>query len=213
MPSYRDYAGRGVQPVAPILTGYKWTRSTAAPAAVTNRFVTSTNMKVGAYTVANSGTMPTTGARHVTVTHTGVTGTDTLGTLVVVGTDLSGATITETLTPSADTIVTGTKWFNTVTSVTGAGWVINTGNDTIVVGCDASKVCATAYEGLLATIVINATAAGTITIADSTGTIAVLPSSAAVGHYRYDVNWKDYLSVVQTAASDITVIHSESMPL
>jgi hypothetical protein len=209
MPSYRDFAGNGIQPVAPVMTGYKWTRSSAAPAAVTNRFVTSVSMKVGSYTLANT-TMPTTGARHVTVAHTTVTGTDTLGTLLVTGTSLDGLVISETLTPSADTTVTGTKWFNTVTSIVGAGWVISTGNDTIIVGCDASKVCATAPEGLLQAIVINTTAAGTITVSDSTGTMIVLPSNATVGTYTYMLNWKDYLSVVQTAASDITVIHSAS---
>jgi hypothetical protein len=106
-----------------------------APAlAVANRFVASANMKVGAYTVANAS--PADGlARNVTVTHTQVGGvTDTLGTIVVVGTDIHGNALTETITPISASVASGLKCFKTVTSVTGAGWVINTGNDTIVVG-------------------------------------------------------------------------------
>jgi hypothetical protein len=103
--------------------------------AVANRFVVSTNMKLGAYTIANSG-LPGDGcARNVTVTHTQVGGvTDTLGTVIVTGTDVNGATISETITPADGTIAAGTKAFKSVTSVVGDGWVINTGNDTIVVG-------------------------------------------------------------------------------
>jgi len=104
-----------------------------APAALsTNRYVTSTNMKVGAYTLAN--TAPDVGARNVTVTHTTVVTTDTLGTIDVVGTDLSGAVLTETITPSADATVQGVKCFKTITSITGVGWSIVGTNDTLVVG-------------------------------------------------------------------------------
>src|SRR4051812_10450088 len=99
-------------------SGRSYTHLAAATAAVTNQLVASANMKVGAYTLANAGAMPTAGARRVTVTHTQVGGvTDTLGTIVVVGTDLSGATITDTITPLDGTVATGTKYFATVTSV------------------------------------------------------------------------------------------------
>ena len=105
-----------------------------SPAAADDDFlVASANMKVGAYTLLNSGVLAV--ARNATVTHTQVGGvTDTLGTVIVVGTDISGAAITETITPSTGAVVQGAKAFKTVTSVTGAGWVINTGNDTIKVG-------------------------------------------------------------------------------
>lgn len=92
--------------------------------------VESANMKVGAYTVAHSPDIP----RVITVTHTAVDAADTLGTIDVVGTDIGGNAITETITPSSGTTVSGTQAFKTVTSVTGAGWVINAGNDTITVG-------------------------------------------------------------------------------
>lgn len=99
-----------------------------------DRIVTTADMKVGAYTIA-VGTPLGGGARNVTVTHTQVGGvTDTLGTIAVVGTDLNGEALTETITPSSGATVQGTKAFKSVTSVTGAGWVINTGNDTITVG-------------------------------------------------------------------------------
>lgn len=95
-------------------------------------YVTSTNMKVGSYTLAHSA--PARGARNVTVTQTAVGAEDTNGTILVTGTDLSGATITETITPNGGATVAGTKAFATVTSVVGAGWVIGEGNDTITVG-------------------------------------------------------------------------------
>lgn len=176
-----------------------------------NRFVTSTNMKVGAYTLAAT-TMPTGGARRVTVTHTTNTGTDTLGTIVVVGKGLAGDTITDTITPVADSTATGTKAFKTITSVTGAGWVISGGNDTITVGCDApARVVDGA--GTLRGIVIVTTTASTIVIADASGTLVTLPASIAVGSYLYyDLAFSGYLSFTLNGASNVVVIHSPSVP-
>jgi hypothetical protein len=95
-------------------------------------FVVSANMKVGAYTLAHTS-MPV-GARNVTVSQTAVGAEDTNGTIVVVGTDLAGAALTETITPNGGATVAGTKAFATVSSVTGVGWVIGEGNDTVTVG-------------------------------------------------------------------------------
>jgi len=97
-----------------------------------DRIVTSTNMIVGAYTVAAQPDVP----RNITVTRTVVaTGADTGGTIVIVGTNIDNVVITETITVGADGVtVAGTKAFKTVTSVTGVGWVIAGGNDTITVG-------------------------------------------------------------------------------
>lgn len=94
------------------------------------RAVTSANMKVGTYTIANQPDVP----RNLTVTHTAVSTADTLGTIAIVGTDYAGNALTETLTPSNGTVVAGTKAFRSVTSITGAGWVIAAGNDTVTVG-------------------------------------------------------------------------------
>jgi hypothetical protein len=106
-----------------------------APAlADVDRFVVSTNMKNGSYTLAAT-TSPDGQARNVTVTRTSVTGDDTAGTVTVTGTNTAGAVISEVITPGASGVtVAGVKAFKTVTSVVGAGWVINTGNDTITVG-------------------------------------------------------------------------------
>jgi len=87
-------------------------------------------MKVGAYTIAAQPDVP----RNITVTQTAVDAEDTNGTIVIVGTDIAGNVITETLTPNAGVTVAGAKAFKTVTSVTGVGWVIGGGNDTITVG-------------------------------------------------------------------------------
>jgi hypothetical protein len=190
---------------------YSKTRVSAANPAVANRFVTSTNMIVGAYTVANA-TMPTTpGARRVTITHTTATGADTLGTITVTGTDLRGAVIEDTITPLAGAVATGSKFFVTVTDVVGAGWVISGGNDTIVVGAEAGSVVLDT-GGLLRAIVVNTTAAGTITLADATGSFAVLKASIGENTFYYDIDISGFLRITLAAASDVTVIHSTLMP-
>jgi hypothetical protein len=96
--------------------------------------VTTTNMKAAAYTIAAQPL----GSHVVTVTHTKVGTLDTLGTIVVVGTNSDGDTITETLTPTDSATVTGALGFETITSITGVGWVIaGTDNDTLTVGIGA----------------------------------------------------------------------------
>jgi hypothetical protein len=187
-----------------------YTNLAAATAAVANGLVTSVAMKVGAYTLAAAA--PTSGARHVTCTRTVVGGADTAGTLVVVGRDLSGQTITETLIPGAHgVLVTGARFFASIISITGVGWVTDTGDDTIVVGWDAVQAVATS-GGHLVGVTVNTTAAGTITLTDARGTIAILPNSVAVGQYLYDLDYSGFLRVELGAASNVTVVHGPSLP-
>ena len=185
----------------------------AAPVASANGYVTSVAMKNGAYTLA--ATAPTSGARKVTCTRTVVGGADTPGTIAVVGRDLAGQTITETLTPGAHTIlVTGTKFFASVESVTGAGWATATGDDTIVVGWDATCVVATG-SGKLWGIVITETAAGIITISDYARTLAVFKASIVEGTYEFPggLEYSGYLKIDPAAASKLTVLHTGSQPV
>lgn len=100
-----------------------------------NKIVTSTNMIVGGYTVA---AQPTSLAR-ISITHTTNVATDTLGTITITGTDKDGNAQSEEVTPVADSTVYTTAIFKTVTTVVGAGWVINTANDTAIVGVDYSQ--------------------------------------------------------------------------
>jgi hypothetical protein len=184
----------------------------AAPVASSNGYVTSVAMKVGAYALA--ATAPTSGARRVTCTRTVVGGADTPGILTVVGKDLSGQEITETLTPGNHSIlVTGTLFFASVSSVTGAGWVTNTGDDTIVVGWDATLVVATG-AGRLYSLSITETAAGIITIYDGTRTLGVLKASIVEGTHMFGpgIPFSNYLRIDPAAASKIIVVHSESQP-
>ena len=118
------------------------TRLTAAPVGDANGYLASTNMKVGAYTlIANA---PPSGARHVTVTRTVVVGADTPGTIVLVGKDLSGQVITETISVGAHSIVVASSlWFSYLTSATGAGWVISGTADTVEIGWGAECAVAT----------------------------------------------------------------------
>ncbi len=199
--------------------GYQHTHLSAITAAADpNLFVTDVHMKVAtAYTVATPDMPELPTARHVTLTRTFDSDADTPGTVTLTGKSLAGQTISEVLIPSAidATLVEGTKWFHKVTGSQGADWAIDTGagpaNDHIVMGCGAASIVAEG-NGTLHGIAVNTTAAGTITIADATGTIAVLKASIAEGLYLFDVNFAGYLSVVLAAASDITVIHSGSMP-
>ncbi len=195
--------------------GSPWTHISAAPTADDDGFVVAVDMKVGAYTLA--ATAAPSGARRVTCKRTVVTLTaDTPGTIVLVGKDLAGQTITETLIPGADGVtVTSTKFFAVLSSATGAGWVIDGvegDEDQIIIGWTAQMAVATG-QGTLRGVVVNTTANGAITVADASGTIAVIKASVAEGFIGpYDLGWSGFLSVTPAAASDITVIHSGSLP-
>lgn len=62
--------------------------------------------------------------------------------------------------------------------------------------------------GVFHSIVIGETAAGTITISDNKGTIAVLKASIAEGEYVFDCAYSGTLSVVTGAASKCTVLYN-----
>ncbi len=108
----------------------------AVPAAiVADRYFASAAMHNGAYAVANDGLPGDSMAHNVTMCVTDVGGTDTRGTITVVGKDFDGDKITEVFTPGATGVtVPGLKAFKQVTSITGAGWVTADGADTIVIG-------------------------------------------------------------------------------
>lgn len=189
--------------------GYPHSHLAAANAVSADRFLNSIAMKVGAFTLDET-TIATEGARHINLTHTLGDTVDTLGTVVVVGTDLSGNVITETITPVDSSLVAGALWFHTVTSATGVGWVQGgSGADTIEIGYGAELILVDG-TGTLHSVVINTTAAGTITIADATGTIAVLASSIAVGSYEFEAIFYGYLAFTLGAASDITIMRDDN---
>ena len=195
-----------------MATGATYTNIAASTALVANRFVVSTNMANGAYTVANASPAWQGGCR-IVATITGVTGNDTPGTITVVGTDLAGNALTEVITLVAGGTATGAKVFRTVTSITQAGWIINTGNDTIVIGCEAGAIaCGT--SGTLYAIVVNATAAATVVLADSVLTVATLKVSIAEGSYLFGqgTDFVGFLRVSTTSTNDVTVIHTPTSP-
>ena len=193
---------------------FTFTNLTAAPSADDNGYVLSANMGVKTYTL--NATTPPFGARHVTMIRTVVTVADTPGTIIVTGKDLAGQTQTETMIPGANGVtVTSTKFFAKITSIVApAGWVMDPAGtaDTIIFGWDAVNAIV-AGGGVLHSVVVNATAAGTITLTDSRGTIATLVASILEGFYVYDVGFTGYLRCELGAASDVTVVHSESVPI
>ena len=183
----------------------------AAGAGDVDRYVTTVDMKVGAYVVANAAPHASGGARYVTCTRTVVGAADTPGTLVVVGKSLAGKAITETLTVGAHgVLVTGTKLFATVTSVTGAGWVIGEANDTITVGMAAEHYIAEG-PGVLHSIILGEAAAGAINIYDGSKTIAILKASIPEGVYTFDVRYGTGLRFEPQAATKVTVVHDGAM--
>jgi hypothetical protein len=107
-----------------------------------DRFVVSANMKVGAYTIATAAMPEATVARKLLITVTQVGGVnDTMGTLAIVGTDLAGEALSESIAPAANSTKETVNAFLTVTSITGAGWVRDGAGgteDTIKIGTSES---------------------------------------------------------------------------
>lgn len=104
---------------------------TLLAAADVDKLVTTTAMKVGAYSIDAQPLAPSRAS--VTATASGTA--DTMGTVVFVG-KVRGVTDSETLTPVAGSTVYGSKYFESFTSITGVGWVIDagSGNDTLTCG-------------------------------------------------------------------------------
>lgn len=86
-----------------------------------DRIIVSADMKIGDYEIAAQPDVP----RNVTVTVTTTGTTDTLGTITVTGTNYADEVISEEITLEAGSTVAGIKAFKKITSITGAGWVID----------------------------------------------------------------------------------------
>jgi hypothetical protein len=135
-------------------------------AAIADQFVVSTAMKNGVYSLAHGGAMPTAGTRRVTVTHASATGADTLGGVTVAGLSRTGQAISDVIVPLADARATGALLFSAVSSVTGAGWAINGGNDTLVVGCEALGVTDMLRSGSGCLLMLNRTASEILSVTE-----------------------------------------------
>jgi hypothetical protein len=150
-----------------------------------DRYITAVDMKVGAYSLANT----TTGddlARNLIVTHSTQGGTtDTLGTLTIVGLDADGGAQSESIIPSADTTVLSTKYYSSITSITGVAWAIDAGGtpaaDHIKVGFSTKiMVSVVQCKGSFLriseanTVLLPAIAVGYSLIVDSIGANAVI---------------------------------------
>lgn len=69
----------------------------------------------------------------------------------------------------------------------------------------ATTTAVKAETGVLHSIVVTETAAGTITVNDSLGIVAVLKASIVEGTYLFDVDCVGRIEVVTAAASKLTV--------
>ena len=74
-----------------------------------------------------------------------------------------------------------------------------------VTGSKVTVTPAGTYSGILHTVVLGKTAAGTITIADNSGTIIALQATAPAGTYLFDVSYAAPLSITTTASEYICV--------
>jgi len=113
-----------------------------------DKIVTATNMANIAYTIAAQPDSPS--ALSVTVT-AGDTA-DTMGTLAVVG-SCGGTAYTETITPVAGSTVYSVNVYDTITSITGSGWVIDAAestNDTIKIGVATRAPSGYYFSGIMA---------------------------------------------------------------
>jgi hypothetical protein len=192
----------------------KATNTAATTAAVANRIVTIASMINSTYTIANASPVWSGGAL-ITITHATVAaGTDTLGTITIVGKDLSGNALSEVITPLADTVATGTKIFRSVTSATGAGWIIAGGNDTVTIGVAAGSYVS-GSSGRLGGVLVNNTVATLFTVSDATGVLITVPASQAAGTYYnlQGVDYSGFLKVTTTSTNDVTVYHTQNQPL
>ena len=151
--------------------------------AITNRIVASTNMKVGAYTIAAQPYVPA----KITVTTVANGTADTMGTVTIVGV-VDDVPTTEILTPVTDDIVTTANIYTSVISVTGAGWVIAVGNDAILVGTAeinvADQYSFNAIHVLADAVVASQTDATGATNADLTAFAAIKQGTIVRGKWN-----------------------------
>ena len=99
----------------------------AIPASDDDYFVDNTDMQNGAYTVKSPDALDP--ARPILLTQTDEDTRDTLGKIVVEGTNINDEVITEEIDVTDGTTV-GDKAFKTVTSVTGKDWVMDSAEET-----------------------------------------------------------------------------------
>jgi hypothetical protein len=192
---------------------YSFTNTAATTAAVNNRFVTTANMSLTPYTIANASPVWSGGCL-VTITHTVVAGSDTLGTITIVGTDLTGATISEVITPISGTVATSTKIFRTVVSATSLGWAAVSTADTITIGCAAGNI-ALGSQGVLQGVLVNNTVGTAFSVLSGSRTILTVPASQAAGtfyNFGAGIDVGPFLSVSTTSTNDVTVIHTSTQP-
>jgi len=170
--------------------------STLLAAADDDKIVESANMKVGAYTIAAQPSIPSLLGVKVTASGTA----DTMGTITFVGTDCFDRALTEVVVPVAGSTVYTTHYFKTVTSATGAGWVIvaGAGNDTIIVGVLASG----GFEGAKGQPVTVEIVSGTVYINDRATAVADVTSIQKTAGQTIDfVPKTDFISMIASGGA------------
>lgn len=150
-------------------------------AASANAVLTSTSMTNAAYTLASPFTNAV--ARNITATTTTVNGADVVGNLVITGTDISGASLSETLALATNGIAYSTNAFKVVSSLVSANYTATGTNDTLVVGTGVKLGLPVPLPAGTATVLTTVAGAA----AGSTATTGAIPTStvdASAGTYN-----------------------------
>jgi len=106
-----------------------------------DKIVAETAMKVGAYVIAEQPNTPS----RLSFTHESVGTADTLGTIALVGIS-GGVSVSETITPVANSTVYSQYFYTSITSITGASWVTDGDDDQISVGIKLARYDTTRYD-------------------------------------------------------------------
>jgi len=175
-------------------------------AADTDYIVESVAIANGTQTIANQPDVP----RNITIAVTDANASISAGTVVVTGLSPTGVVVTETLTFPTLTL-TGTATFSSVTSVVVAGIVGATGVDTLIVGI-GSNIQVKTGAGILRSVIVTETAAGTIGIIDGTSgtTVNILELKASIVEKPYIFNcaFATGLRIILGAGSKCSIIYS-----
>jgi hypothetical protein len=160
---------------------------TLLTAADDNKFVVSVDMKNAAYTIAAQPSCPSRVGVGITATSTA----DTMGIITVVGTDQADNVISEIITPVAGATTWGSKYFKTLTSITGSGWTAVAGADKIIVGTSADSLIHVHGRGIRFKAV-----SGNIWVNPKQTAVADVTSYLMVGAETLEITVSDDLSVI-----------------
>ena len=147
-------------------------------------YVTSADMANGAYTLADTAPDMARNIR-ITITQQG-SANDTHGTVTIVGKDILGNDIEEVIEPDANTTTDGEKAFASISSITQAGWEMDTTADKIKIGTGNAiglPVALSTTDNILLCTLNRSVQSHTASVGDP-GSVAETTVDASAGTYN-----------------------------